>query len=218
MAEGLQTTDGTVLDVAPADDDAKAFAAAMAAPESTDAEVPAPPKREAAADAEAPYGRKADGSPKKGPGGRPPKPSRTERPRVETTAVASGQPGRDYTEDLTGLAQGVWFLLASLPPTQAQAALFKAHRGGLVNGWNVAAQANPMIRGGVEWLTGSGTWVAAVAMATVPFVMQSIALWTGQLPAETTKSLAAATVHDLDEIRKAQEAAFAAAAGAPMAA
>jgi hypothetical protein len=64
VAEGLTTTDGQPVDLDQAE---KQFHASMAAPDPAEPTHPAPPLK----DPEAPYGRKADGTPRKrapGPG------------------------------------------------------------------------------------------------------------------------------------------------------
>jgi hypothetical protein len=77
MPEGLQTPAGDKVEL---DHD---FAAAMAAPESDEPIATAPPRR----DREAPYGRKLDGSPKAGPGGRP---ARSKDDKARVTSTPSG--------------------------------------------------------------------------------------------------------------------------------
>lgn len=206
--------DGTVLDVPAAGHEPgeREFAAAMAAPEPGD-QMPAPPKL---ADPEAPYGRTLDGKPKKGPGGRPAK-SKADRPRTQTVAAVATDgtaQAKDYGQALAELTEGVWYLCAQFPATQPQAAILKAHRPALVSGWNLAAQNNRMIASGVEILTGKGTWVAAVAMASAPFVMQSLAIWTkseedlAKAGMPTRADLAASTVQALAELAQAQEEAL----------
>jgi hypothetical protein len=73
MPETLLTEDGQALDLDAAERD---FARSMAAPEPSEPQAPAPPKR--VTDPEAPFGRKVDGTPKKAPGGRPSKPRVTD--------------------------------------------------------------------------------------------------------------------------------------------
>ena len=93
----LKDSTGAVIDVPAGEAE---FHKAMAAPEMGAppvAEIPAPPK----VDPEAPYGRKVDGTPKGGPGGRPPK--NADKPRVTTTAAGPAGEMRDYTPDLVGL-------------------------------------------------------------------------------------------------------------------
>lgn len=198
----LKDGTGAVLTV---DQGEAAFNAAMAAPEpgqTPQAEMPAPEK----VDPEAPFGRTQDGKPKKGPGGRPPK---HDKPRVQTAAAGPSGEVRDYTGELTEIAQGVYLLMAITPPTQAQAALWKAHGPNLVHAWNIAAKQNETVRGGVEWLTGSGaTWIMAVGMATAPLVLQSVALWR-EPNGETAQKLRASTVSDLQAMEQAMHAAAA---------
>jgi hypothetical protein len=218
---GLVTTDGTPVEgIEPLDSSGQDWAQVQAAQaRSADAkpagEMPAPPRK----DPQAPFGRTKDGTPKKAPGGRPPK-ARVEQPTAKT---APGEV-KDYTQSLAELTEGAWFLMAQFPVTQPQAAILKAHRPNLVSGWNLAAQNNRMIASGVEMLTGKGTWVAAVAMASAPFVMQSLAIWTRsdeQLAAAgmpTKEELAQSTHNDLQELVQAQEAALREATGTAQAA
>src|SRR5690348_6015743 len=105
MPETLATADGRVLDL---DDTDAAFAAAMAAPTSAEPEAPAPPRRDP--DPEAPFGRRLDGSPKKGRGGRPPKPREIEAPKGTGKAQdgkKDGSAGPDYAKGLTEFLGGV---------------------------------------------------------------------------------------------------------------
>lgn len=208
MAEGLQTEDGTPIDVPPVGKPTpeQEWAAAMAAPEPDEPTAPAPPKK----DPEAPYGRKADGSPKKGPGGRPPKKDqqvKAEKPRVQTR--------KDFTGPLDDLARLGWGVLAVSSP--ADAAALKVHAPGMVQAWNALAQENAAVARGIEWLT-TGSAYGAVVMATVPMVLQVLANH-GRLDHER---LGALGVHDpagLAEITAAdvqmmQDAAAAQAAAA----
>jgi hypothetical protein len=93
MAESLSLPDGSRIDV-------EASNASPAGEHQADPkEPPAPPQR----DPEAPYGRRADGSPKAGPGGRPPRP----RPRVAESAppVVTAQQRKDWKDGLLGYNQ-----------------------------------------------------------------------------------------------------------------
>lgn len=211
MAEGLTTADGSPVAGVSEIGSEQDFAATMAGAAKSagaSAEMPAPPKKD--------YGVKADGSPKRA-AGRPRKAEKAEQPRMQAPTGQQAAAPRDYTQPLAELTEGLWFLMAQLPPTQAQAAILKAHRPSLVSGWNVAAQHNGMIRAGVEMLTGGGTWVAAVAMATAPFVMQSMAIWTrsdeqlAESGMPTKAQLETATAQDLAELARAQEEALKAA-------
>lgn len=218
MAEGLQTADGTPVDVPAAASDEelnKQFAQAMNAPEPDEPTIAAPPRK----DPEAPYGRKADGTPKKGPGGRPAK-SRAEKPRTVSAPTPADIAARDYRQGLAEVTDGVWYLMTIAPSPQlhAQAAIFKMHRPNLVHALNIGAQHNPWIRAGVEAMTGPGTWVATMGMALVPFALQSAALWTGRMPTDQVEILVAATGAEMERIAAEQAAAFADAAGVPAAA
>ena len=201
----LKDSGGAVIDVAVGEAE---FVKAMAAPEpgaQAAPEMPAP----ARVDPDAPYGRKVDGSPKKAPGGRPPK---DDKPRVTAGVTPSGEP-RDYTADLVGITKSLHIVLAMIPPTQAQAALLKLHTPAMVPAWNLAAQQNEQVRTALEWLSGPGTWPVAVAAASVPFGLASIALWRGGPKSEMHQALTAMTVADLermaaDQARMMSDAGF----------
>jgi len=79
MAESLSLASGEQLDVKPAE------------PTTGEPSVASPPKR-AEKDPEAPHGRRADGTAKRGPGGRPSKPrvvsGPSEMPAVDKAAIA----------------------------------------------------------------------------------------------------------------------------------
>lgn len=197
----LKDASGAVVDIPAAE---AQFHASMAAPEPGTAsagDMPAPPK----VDPEAPYGRTKDGQPKKGPGGRPAKDA--DKPRVTTSAMG-GVAGdvRDYTPDLVGLSKSLYVVMAMIPPTQAQAALWRAHAPAMVPAWNQAAQQSEQVRTALEWLSGPGTWPVAVAAATVPFALQSIALWRGGPKSELYQSLTEATLADLQRMAQEQQA------------
>lgn len=184
------TAEGATLELDAAE---QTFARAMAAPEPTDPEAPAPPKRAELSEAErgAKYGYTTDKDgtqrPKKAPG-RPRKtPARvTEAPAA--AAEAPAKPGKvpDYTGQLAGLTEAVWMVLAAAPaPTfaarvklRAQAKVLRDNQAPLVQGLNLCAQNNSVIRRGVEALTAGGAgWVLPAVMAVAPFAVQSSALW-----------------------------------------
>lgn len=141
------------------------------------------PKREPV-DPDAPFGYRADGSPRKSNSGRRPgaDKARTTSAVPETAESKPRTPkaapsARDYTEELSGLASALWLGLAALPPTKGYAVLVKAQTPALVPAWNTAAQQNATIRRGVEYLTASGgTWIIGVAMASAPIAMGALAL------------------------------------------
>lgn len=209
MTETLTTLDGTALDL---DAGEQEFARAMAAPEPTDPQAPAPPRRELTEEergAKYGYTTGEDGKPraKKAPG-RP----RKQPARVTEAAPAEAPRGKtapsvpDFTGPLAGLTDALWMVLAAAPAPsvplriklRAQAKVLKDNQPGLVQGVNVCAQHNATIRRGVEALTTGGAgWVLPAVMAVAPFAMQSAALWRadpaqlGQLAAETEEEWAA---------------------------
>jgi hypothetical protein len=185
MPEGLATEDGTALGLDPAEQE---FARAMAAPEPDEPEHPAPPKRQQPA-GDAPYGYKADGTPKKA-AGRPRKARVTDAPPAEPEKPARGakaaEPKPSYAQPLTELTSALWMVLAAAPvppeglrvKIRAQAKVLKANQPGLVKGLDIMAQNNGTIRRGVEALTmGSAGWVLPAVMAVSPFAVQTAQLW-----------------------------------------
>ncbi len=175
---------------AVADDVDAAFSAALAADAGvTQAEIPAPPRKAAVVDPDAPHGRAEDGTPHApwgiGANGKPrikpagpgrPKP-KDEQARVARTPEAksknaSAPEGADYREDLAGLGMSVWMGAAALPVTRPYAHVWKQSLPGMVNAWNEAAKQNATVRGYVEKLSGEGSyaWVIGVALATAPLV------------------------------------------------
>jgi hypothetical protein len=193
------------VDVPAAGDDAaaKAYAAAMAAPEPDEPEMPAPPAR----DPEAPYGRTKDGKPKRGPGGRPPK---AEQPRVQATKGRHAKAARDYRRDLTGIVQLGWGALAMTSPADAGA--LKLHGPRLVEAVNDLAQENAKVAAGIEWLTTGSTY-GAVVMVTVPLILQVMANH-GRLPYERVAALGVRDPEELAEVTMMDVQAMAQAAAA----
>lgn len=185
MGEGVVTGDGQAVPVPQA---------AQAPPEGGTGY--APPPRKAAPDPEAPYGRKADGSPRAKPGARP----KTERPRTGVTeppGAPQGAPAavRDYSKDLAEFGQAVWMLTAAVPMTRPMATLIKVSLPGQVKAWNTAAQQSESVRGVVERLGGGPTWVVGVAVASAPLVGGTLAMMRdpelrAKLAAQAEKDLA----------------------------
>ena len=187
MGEQLATADGNPIDLDASD---QAFAAAMAAPASggpAEAEAPAPPRRPPA-DPEAPYGRTKDGQPKRGPGGRPPKPREIEPPKDTGGKQGSGQKpaGPGYTQQLAEFCEGLWMLGAAIPiphdalriRVRCQAAVIEQNTGGIAKGVGIMAEHNGTVRAGVEKITtGSAGWVLPAMFALAPFVVQTAAVW-----------------------------------------
>lgn len=189
MAEGLETADGETIDL---DDTDREFAAAMAAPSGDDPEAPGPPDI-GPVDPDAPYGRKVDGSPKKAPGGRPPKPRTTTQKALPAGGSdKDGKGGKDagdattYAKGLEEFLAGVALALAVLPVPQdelrvrlrVQAHVLRETGDGLAAGLGTCAEHNSVARWAVEKLTkGGGAWVFPAALAVAPFAVQTVAVW-----------------------------------------
>jgi hypothetical protein len=148
--------------------------------------APAPPARPRPADAteEAPWGFKADGTPRKGPPGpgRPRKdPDSKPRTAEEPAPAAPAAPGsavalideRSYEEEITSGITTVWMGLSAIPFTQAHAAVLNRNAGELIPALNKAAQQNDSVRKYVLKLSGEGkwAWVLPVAMVTTPLAI-----------------------------------------------
>jgi hypothetical protein len=149
----------------------------------------------------APYGSKADGTPRIKPAGpgRAGKAAQGEqggpggavdKPRVTVAApppgAAQAAAGRDFGPQLDDLVEGSWALLSSLPipwagvriRIHAQAAILHMNKPGLVRGGNVIAQHSPPFASKVDALTtGGAAWMLPALFALAPFVGQSLAMW-----------------------------------------
>jgi hypothetical protein len=215
MAEQLATADGEPIDLDPAAVE-REFAAAMAVPGPgpDEPEAPAPP--DIGADEEAPFGRKVDGTPKKGRGGRPPKePSRTQPapkalsgPQKPAAGGTQATTPRDYSEGLSEFTDVIWLGLAGLPipgderriRCRVQAAVLKENQEGFVSGVNIIAQHNSVVRWGVEKLaTGGGAWIFPAVLALMPFAVQTSMLWRVPVNGDMEK-MAAKTEEDFTEV------------------
>jgi hypothetical protein len=193
MAEGLATADGEKIDIDTVEQE---FARAMAAPVGTDPEAPSPPDV-GPLDPAAPYGYKADGTPKKGPGGRPPHDkARTtnapkairgsEKPPDGSKGKTQPAPAATYAAGLSEFLAGIELALAVLPipkddvrvHARYQAAVLEQTGDGLAKGVGMCAEHNGMVRWGVEKVTqGGGAWVFPAAMAITPFAVSTAMLW-----------------------------------------
>jgi hypothetical protein len=155
MAEGIQTPDGTKLDLAAAE---QTFNEAMAAPAD---DVPAPKRAtpEAKEAAKAPRRRSKTATDTK----------------ARSASPASQKSDKDFTEELNGLTSVGWLVTASLPPTQAVAAIIKVNQAQLVASLNTAAQSNAAVRGQIEKFSGSGNVaLAGLAVVTANMAIQTI--------------------------------------------
>ena len=155
------------LDSALEDDAAKAPAQAP------------PPKRQPPADAtpDAPWGFKADGSPRKGPPGpgRPRKDAasapRTEEPSSEVARSAPADVS--YAQQVSDALTVGWMVLAAIPYTKPQAAVLHDGMPAMVPAWDQAARQNTAVRKYVLKLSGDGSWawIVPVAVSTMPVLM-----------------------------------------------
>lgn len=195
MPEGLSTADGKAIDLDTAEQE---FHRAMAAPEPDEPEHAAPPKRVQLSEEEMGerYGwiTNPDGTKRaKRAKGRP-----AAKPRITDAAPGGQEPSKpakgkgeaaakpDLTQPLSELCGALWMVMAAAPipaeplriKVRAQAKLLREHRGGLVQGVNLMAQNNGVVRRGVEMLTmGGASWVLPATMAVAPFAVQSAQMW-----------------------------------------
>jgi hypothetical protein len=195
MSEGLMTPEGKSVDSEPVGSEDQDFAqmmvgAAKAADSDSAKEAPAPPKK----NADAPYGFKPDGTPKKA-AGRPRK-DRASQPRVQ--APKQAQAKKDYTEDLTGLVQTLWMATAAFAPADAGA--IQVHGPNVVKAWNDLAQENSQVAKGIEFLT-TGSMYGAVVATTAPLVMQLLVNH-GVLPHERLAPLGVSQPEALADITR----------------
>ena len=184
LPETLATADGETIAL---DDVDREFAAAMAAPPSTDPEFDPPPDVPEF-DPDAPYGRKLNGEAKAAPGGRPPKPRTQAAPKALPAGKGKPQPGPhpDYTEGLKEFLAGIALGLAILPipkdpirvRCRVQAGVIKSTADGTAKGLNIVAQHNGVARWAVSKIaTGEAAWAFPAAMALMPFALQTAMLW-----------------------------------------
>ena len=187
MSEGLMTTDGkpVPLEVVSAE---REFNAAMAAPEG---DVPAPRKMTAEAK------EAIRTQPKRSPRARPDK---TEKARVVPSA--SQKVDKDFTEDVQGITQGLWLTAASIPPTQAYAAIIKLNQPALVASLNQGAQNNAAVRGYVEKMSSGsgGMWMVSLGVTVANMGMQTLQLMKDP---QLRRDMAAQTRQELDAFLKA---------------
>src|SRR6185437_16745605 len=157
MAEGLQTTDGKKLDLEAAE---QSFAQAMSSPAD---DVPAPKRA----------------TPEQKEQAKAPRASRS-RPKAATdkarTTAKSEKVDKDFSEDIAGITTGLWLTTASIPYTQAYAAIVKLNQPALVASLNQGAQNNSQIRGYVEKLSsgGGGLWMMSLGVTSVNMAMQAM--------------------------------------------
>ena len=171
----------------------------------------------------APYGLKADGSPRIKPAG-PGRPKGDDKPHVtasEPSPPAATGGGVDYTADLMNAGDQVWLILSvnkgiaffprkrkdgtvrplvSLPDTRAHAALFHEQLPGMARAWNEGARQNATVRRYVGKLGGEDggiSWMLAVGVTSAMFAMAAASLARPEM-AEQRAELAAANNEDLE--------------------
>jgi hypothetical protein len=149
--EGLRTPEGEAIDVQ------QAFASAMVEQANTANEEPLhepPPKK----DPSPPARKRRTG-----------RPSKADQPRVTNKVGSVSSKPKDYTQQLTGIVQLSWGVLAATNP--ADAAAVKMHGPGIVQSVNQLAQENSTVAKGIEFLT-TGSAIGAVVFAVMPLVAQ----------------------------------------------
>lgn len=212
-----------------------AFAAAAAGPQKPRAEAKTP----ADIDQDAPFGRDDDGTPKapygvskdgkirRSAGGRPPKnaPDHARTAPAEQVAEAAdpapkGKPEpHDYSEDLDGFGDLVWFgmsaaskitpkipLLGKIvpgPKLAAEAFVFDVMKPQLVAAVNLAAQHDARTAAFCKRLEdgGDGLWALKVAFMLVPVADAFATVWRGD-----PEAMQAAGMPPLEEMAKRNEA------------
>jgi hypothetical protein len=168
-----------------------------------------PPRRLPPPDAtpEAPWGFKADGTPRKGPAGpgRPRKDADA-KARTDDTPDAPGKPQQpaapaadvSYAEQVGDALTVGWMILGTIPFTKPQAAVLHNGMETLIPAWDQAARHNPTIRKYVLKLSGEGSWawLIPVAITTMPVVM---GMWQATIDQSIRPQLAKQTDADLTE-------------------
>lgn len=234
-----------------------AFAAAMDAPArpvsaaKTPGEVDhdAPHGRDEHGVPLAPFGLTLEGKPKRAKGGRPPKDD-PDRPRTGTVTElkAADDPKpkpkpepRDYSEDLSGLANAAWFGLSAvakvggsvpflgklIPGTKlaAQAFIISETSPQLIGAVNLAAQHNAKAAAFCSKLEGGdGLWALQCMFMVMPVISLSATIWRGdeaalkenELP--SLAEMAARNETKMDDMLASIQAQIAAAAEPPAAA
>jgi len=171
VAEGLTTPDGTAVKL---DRD---FAAAMAAPESDEPVAPAPPK----VDKEAPFGRKADGSPRQRPAGpgrgrrTTTQPAKQPAAAVSETAQEASQRRAEGVQGLMQLGAGLCLALSARggDAFKADAYTLAANSEPFGSACASVAAENPGFAAALDKITQAGPYAALMTIA-VPMVTQIV--------------------------------------------
>jgi hypothetical protein len=144
----------------------------------TEQETPTPPVDMVSGDSEAPYGRRADGTPKAKPGRRPGQQTGTgARKRTSSRATTQTAP-TDYRTPLLGLFQIPAGALAiagmQRPVFAADAAAITIHAPNIAEALDQLAQERPEIAAVLDRVLQVGPYGVLIA-ATVPMVLQILA-------------------------------------------
>lgn len=199
MAEKLATPDGAPVDIGPAADaepDAEWVDHMREAARTADETEHAAPAKK---DADAPYGRKADGTPKKRPG-RSPKNDAASKPRVQrrskTAAPTSGGEPKDYRPQLDDAFTGAWGVACI--GNQADAGAIYVSKPALIQTCNAAAQQSPTFARGVEFVTSYtavGMAIGSLALLGLQFAVNH-----GRVEAKSVAHLGIRSPEELERI------------------
>lgn len=179
-------------------------------------------------DTEAPYGRKVDGSPKKTPGGRPPKFPNAPRGKTRATRASAGPKrspvraksrGTDYTPALAALLSlpAIPLRFARYEGAKLDAIAIQMHAPAIAAGINATAQNHAATAALCDRLISVGPFADVIA-PVLAFGAQ-LAVNHKAIPEETAALFGALPVDGLMQAAQQQvseaEQAMAAAAGTP---
>lgn len=170
-----------------------------------DVEIPADDQA-ASADPDAPYGRRSDGTPKRGPGGRPPRAGGPSRPQGKRSRLGGANPyaapappkrsarsarktkgSEDYRPGLVGLASIVALPLRFVSPVDSATVL--AYAPELAEAINETAKDVPQVAALCDRLLQVGPYGLIIGVALK--IGAQVAENHGWAPAEVTRKLGA---------------------------
>lgn len=173
--ETLTTADGKPVDLPSLEEQERQFHASMAVPEPDEPQAPAPPR----VDSEAPFGRKADGTPRQnppGPGrgkkGVTQKPSSQSKTKTET-ADAATQRRVDGVKGIMQLGAGVCMMVSTRggDAFKADAVVLAQNAEPMAQACAQVAAENAQFAAILDKVTEAGPY-AALLTVTVPMAMQ----------------------------------------------